>query len=150
MKHRVPDCARELLEWILMFNNAKVDSWFGLDTSVGSGKPQLLPDDQLRAAMTTKGSIAIVRVSDAVVQAEGMGNERVSISASVDKVVFGRPMIHLEMTRTGRYPGVVRGQRYVVAVSGTGELLGYAPVPGDLERTLEGHRRVVERLVLGR
>lgn len=131
--------------------NAKVDSWFGLDVDcrASQGKPQLLPDDQLRAAMTTKGTIAIVRVADAVVRAEGMGNERVSISASVDKVIFGRPAIHLAMTRTGRYPGVARGQRYVVAVSGTGELLGHAPV-GDVERTLEGHRRVVERLVLGR
>lgn len=130
---------------------ANVDSWFGDCASVSSsGKPPLLPDDQLKAAMTTKGTIAILRVSEAVVRAEGLGSERVSITASVDKLIWGRPAIHLEMTRTGRYPGVVRGQRYVVAVSGTGELLGYAPVPGEVERTLEGHRRVVERLVLGR
>ena len=54
------------------------------------------------------------------------------------------------MTRSGRYPGVARGQRYLVAVSGSGELIGYVPVAGDAERAFEGHRRIVERLVLGR
>ncbi len=137
-----------------MKSNANVDSWFGLEldcASVGSpSKPQVLPDDQLRTAITTKGTIAVVRVTDAQARAEGMGNERVSIEASVERMIFGRTVIHLAMSRSGRYPGVVRGQRYVVAVSGSGELLGYVPVPGDVERTMEGHRRVVERIVVGR
>lgn len=133
---------------------AKVDSWFGLDQDADTvratpSKPQLLPDDQLRAAITSKGMIAVVRIGDVVTRAEGLGHERVSITAAIDKVIFGRVAIHLEMTRPGRYPGVARGQRYVVAVSGTGELLGYAAA-GDVERTVEAHRRVVERFVIGR
>jgi len=140
-----------------MKSNAKVDSWFGAEldcASVGVStvplKVQLLPESQLRAAMTTKGTIAVVRVTDAQTRAEGMGNERVFITASVERMIFGRTVLHLEMSRTGRYPGVSRGQRYVVAVSGSGELLDQVPIPGDLERTLEGHRRLVEKMILGR
>ncbi len=129
----------------------QVDSWFGPEpVSSAPSKLQVLPEDQLRTAITTKGSIAVVRVTEAVVRAEGAGNEQVSIAASVERILFGRAVISLEMTRSGRYPGVTRGQRYLVAVSGSGELVGYVPVAGDAERTFESHRRLVERLVLGR
>lgn len=136
-----------------MKSNANVDSWFGLDGAspvAAPTKSPLLSDDQLRTAIITKGTIAVVRVTDAQTRAEGMGNERVSIQASVERLAFGRTAIHLEMSRTGRYPGVVRGQRYMVAVTGTGELLGYVPVSGEVERALEGHRKVIERMILGR
>jgi hypothetical protein len=112
---------------------------FSIEGISSTGKAQLLTDDQLRAAVTSKGTIAVVKVSETV----SHGDERVAITASVEHGIFGRAL-HLQMTRAGRYPGVSRGQRYVVAVSGSGELLGYVPV-GDLERTIEAHRRAVER-----
>lgn len=127
-----------------MFNpNSNADFGFGGGggSSGGGARAAQLPDDQLRNAITTRGTVAVVRVTDTVVRAEG--SEEVSISVSVEKPIWGRALQQLH--RPGRYPGVQRGLRYVVAVSGTGELLGFVQVT-DVERSVDAHRRVVERL----
>ncbi len=132
--------------------SGKVETWFGDDHAIPTTpqKSELLPEAHLRAAITSKGTISVVKIDSTQARAEGMGNERVAIAATIERPIFGRAALHFEMSRPGRYPGVSRGQRYVVAVSGSGELLGFVSVTGDLERTLEGHRKLVERLIVGR
>ena len=129
-------------------STARVEGWFGpADIAVSSSKPQLLSESDLRSAITSKGTVAVMRVEDVQTRAEGLGNERVWIAATIERPIFGRSALRLELTRSGRYPGVSRGQRYVVAASGTGDILAYAPVSGELERSVEGHRRLIERIV---